>query len=358
MVEKATIQDKKRKSSRRITLGIILLCIIGVATTWSIKIWNQNSEKCIDCSNSELTLQSLVKLDTDPFYYIELWGDYGFEQYLQAGINEWVAEPERLTSQNSWACSIFATLNNNNDFLYGRNFDWKDGPKLLVFTNATNAYASYSMVDLGILGFSSEKNFLDASYDEYLQAAYCPLDGMNEYGLSIGCMTASGSENILNLNKIKLGSLEVMRLALDYATSVDETILLWRNYSVDFVGGPPLHYLIADASGNSAIIEFTDGEMQVILTENPWQTSTNFLLYESDTTDKVNCWRYSLVESVLKEKNGELSTQEAMDLLEDVAQDWSTGGTQWSNIFNMNTKEISIVIGMDYSKKWHTFTFP
>lgn len=357
MTEKSNIAQQKRKITKKMILGFSLLCIICIASAISIKNGQDKQDICIECSDSERTLQSLVKLDNYPLYYLELWGDYGFDQYLQTGINDWVEEREGKSAQNTWACTIFTTLNNDSDYLYGRNFDWEDGPKLLLFTNATDAYASYSMVDLEIADFSSEQQFLEASYEDYLEIAYLPLDGMNEHGLSIGCMTASGSENILDPNKTTLGSLNIMRLALDYAKSVNEVVELWRGYNVYFPTGPPVHYLVADAMGNSAIIEFTDGDMQVIPNQNPWQVSTNFLLYGSTDTDKNNCWRYSLVEEILQENQGELTIQEALDILEAASQDWSGGGTQWSNVYNMDSKEISIVMGMEYSRTRHTFTF-
>ena len=357
MEEKTRFKLGKRKISKRLLFGFALLSMIVIATAVSTHYWNLSQEECVACSDSERTLRSITKIDSNPLYYIELWGDYGFEQHLETDIDAWVDEREGNVNTESWMCTCFTTLNNNSDFLFGRNFDWYDGLKALVYTNASDAYASYSMVDLDLMGFTSEQDFLEASHEDYLQAAYWPMDGMNEHGLSIGCMTAGGSENIMDPNKTTLGSLSFMRLALDYAKTVNETVALWNNYNVYFPTGPPLHYLVGDALGNSAIIEFTDGAMQVITTQNSWQVSTNFLLYGSTPTDQSNCWRFVLAEGVMEENNGQLTTQEAMNLLEDVAQEWSTGATQWSNVYNMNTKEISIVVNMKYRRSYLEYSF-
>ena len=58
-----------------------------------------------------------------------------------------------------------------------------------------------------------------------------------------------------------VGSLGVMRLVLDRAANVDEAIAIFRATAVDFTGGPPLHYMVADAAGASAVIEYVRGRV-------------------------------------------------------------------------------------------------
>ena len=52
-----------------------------------------------------------------------------------------------------------------------------------------------------------------------------------------------------------------MRLVLDEAASVREAVAIFRRTAIDFSGGPPLHYLVADASGDSAVVEYVDGRV-------------------------------------------------------------------------------------------------
>lgn len=75
-----------------------------------------------------------------------------------------------------------------------------------------------------------------------------------------------------------------IRLMLDYAKNVDEAIALLEKYNVnmDLIS---IHFLLCDAAGNSAVIEFLDGKMQVLRSDKTWQTSTNFHKLPLDNTN-------------------------------------------------------------------------
>lgn len=53
-----------------------------------------------------------------------------------------------------WACSLFAALGDPENRLYGRNFDWRYSPALLLFADrpAAGGYASVAMVDIAYFG--------------------------------------------------------------------------------------------------------------------------------------------------------------------------------------------------------------
>ncbi len=303
----------------------------------------------LDFSNIELndderaTLTSLTKLDDYPLYYMEYYGDYGFEEYLRVG--------EKIqTSKNlpyAYACTCFCTLTDNTDNLFGRNFDWSKHPSLLLYTNPPEGHKSISMVDLEFIGYDSEDQIADRSIEDIrglLSAPYIPLDGMNEYGLTIACMAIPEAENTIENGKVTIGSLAFMRLALDYAKNIEEAIELWNNYNVYFPPGPDLHYLVADAEGNSAIIEWIDGEMVVIQNENTWQVSTNFVVYGTSELEKNQCRRYKACQELLSEKEGKVTSFQAMELLKTASQ----VSTQWSIVYNMHSGQIDIVMGRDY----------
>lgn len=64
------------------------------------------------------------------------------------------------------------------------------------------------------------------------------------------------------------------RIILDNAKTVDEAIDELNNYNIMFHQGAA-HFMIADASGASAVIEFLDGKMNIVRNEKPWQVCTN-----------------------------------------------------------------------------------
>jgi choloylglycine hydrolase len=187
-----------------------------------------------------------------------------------------------------------------------------------------------------------------------LDAAIWPFDGMNEHGLAVGMMAVPHAEDRADARRTTIGSLHAMRLILDGARTVDEAIALLQEYNVYFEGGPPLHYLIADAGGNSAIVEFIQGEMGILQSDAPWQVATNFLVSGHSTESaRSQCWRYAQAETTLQQAGGLLSQAEAMDLLQDVSQRI----TMWSVVYGLTSGEVSVTMGRDYDRV-HRFQLP
>jgi hypothetical protein len=146
--------------------------------------------------------------------------------------------------------------------------------------------------------------------------------------------------------KETIGSLQLIREMLDNARTVDEAVSLLDNYNITWMGGPPLHYLIADALGGAALIEFSAGEKVVLRNQERWQHATNFLRSAAGATTAGMCWRYDRIEQRLMETQGRLSVQEAMDLLSDVAQP----STQWSVVYGMTAGTVTVAMGRDYDQ--------
>jgi hypothetical protein len=246
-------------------------------------------------------------------------------------------------------------LGNTEDRLLGRNFDWNFSPALLLFTDPGDGYASVSMVDIEYLGFEGDrsKNLIDLPLEErraLLDAPSLPFDGMNEKGLAIGMAAVPGEDTPYDPQKKTLDELEVIREVLDHAGTVDEAIEILNSYNID-MGSVPIHYLIASASGDSAVVEFYQGEMVAFRNESQWQVATNFLLASTNGNAQGQCWRYDLIERRLNELGGRVSTKNAFRLLEDVSQDH----TQWSILYHMTSGDLEVVMGREYTRKVHTF---
>ena len=297
------------------------------------------------------TLDSLQKIHDHPFYVMRYYGDYGFDDYLQEGLGI-NAQSNNQAQEESWACTCFAGLNEKGESLFGRNFDWNaDHPMLLLFTEPPNAYVSVSMVDISYLGFDDSGLIPVEEREALLRAPFLPFDGMNEYGLAVGMMAVSHADGVSDLQKVSISGLQAIRLMLDYAQDVAEAIALLQEYNVYF--GPdnvPLHFLIADAAGNSAVIEFIDGEMNVIQNEEPWQVSTNFIISQVKLQGaNAPSRRYNRAYETLEEAGGRLSQAEAMDLLSNVAQ---SGGasTIWSTVYNTATGDFQVAVDREYDQ--------
>ena len=86
------------------------------------------------------------------------------------------------------------------------------------------------------------------------------------------------------------------------------------------MGSVPLHYLVASAAGDAALVEFYQGKMVVIRNEDPWLHATNFLVASTDGKPQGQCPRYDRISQHLQATGGKLTTQAALSLLADVAQ--------------------------------------
>jgi choloylglycine hydrolase len=149
-----------------------------------------------------------------------------------------------------------------------------------------------------------------------------------------------------------LNTLEVIRLVLDYASSTEEAISLIEKYNVQFEE-VPVHYMIADRSGKSAVIEYVRGEMKVIRNNRPFQISTNFVISNVLPLLENNCRRYDYLNNALTNSSGGFTEQNGMDLLSGASQ----SNTMWSAVYNMQTGKILVVPGRKYNSAYE-FNLP
>jgi hypothetical protein len=295
------------------------------------------------------SLGSLIKVDDHPLYTMRYTGIY--ESAARAGENGNLGQAAVETSRE-WACSLFATAE-----IYGRNFDWEHSPALLLFTDPTEGYASVSMVDIAYLGFDPEDlnrlTELELSARKNLLAApRLPFDGMNEAGVAIGMAAVPPGGMTPDPDKESIGSLGVIRQILDRAGNVDEAVAILESYNIEFGGGPPIHYLVADARGRSALVEFYQGQMHIVYNTRSWHLATNFLVASASGSPTGRCQRYDTILEHLTAAEGDLDHLDGMELLAQVSQ----SNTEWSVVYGMQSGEVIVSMGRAYDSR-HTFPF-
>lgn len=302
----------------------VLLVIIGIAAV-GYYFWNKGGREETDYS----PLDDFTKIDDYPLYAAEYVGDYGFSEYLRTG-----ARP-RL---NAGGCTCFTV----DGSIFGRNFDFPANPALLLWTSPEDEYKSVSMVDLGYFGYSLE-NQPTSDPTGLEETPYLPFDGMNEKGLVVAMAAIPYADPPESPGKVTIGEIAVIRLLLDYAADVGEAVELLNEYNVEMTT-PPIHYLIADPSGESVIIEFLDGEMKQYRS-NESQVMTNFLVTGVSLPGDSPCHRYDSVYHGILDNEENMSVEYAFNLLEASSQP----STIWSTVYDMNSLTVHVVMGTDYS---------
>ena len=318
-------KKKRRKQIKRIFLALALLAVLGL----SVLLYGPVK-----------TLSSLEKVDDFPLYVMRYHGTYFFDLFAEEGMDRPFYR-KVYEKVNPDACTSFAAMSPRGDRIFGRNFDWKHRASLLLFTDPPNGYASVSMVDLFYLGFEGTQEIPWSNRFNLLGAPYATIDGMNECGVAIGQNLVPKRKIPKDPNKPTLLNTQLLRLVLDHAKDVNEAISLILGYNAEFV--VPVHFHIADASGKSAIVEYTDGKIVIVREDNPWQVSTNFLISEED---KPDCRRYILVNEILGKVEGKIQQEEAMRVLGEAKLD----NTVWSVVYNLSTGRIQLAMGTDYTR--------
>lgn len=296
---------------------------------------------------SAQTLATLRQVDDHPLYTMTYYGDY--DRHVATAFTT-------PADAMPWACSLFVTFADEGQMLFGRNFDWQDNPALLLFTDPSDGYASVSMVNISYLGYPHEGlAALETTEgrEALLQAPLLPFDGMNEHGLTVGMAAVNPSATPNDPEKPTVGSLRIIRLLLDQTQTIEEALDLFDQYNIDFHGGPPIHYLIADRTGASVIVEFKDGERHVLGNNGIWQSATNFYLADASAAMQQQDRRFRTLEAALDERDGLLNLDDAFDLLADVAQPT----TRWSIVYGMDNGAIHVAMGRNY-EQIHQFTLP
>lgn len=319
----------------RYTLPLLaLILLLVVASTME---WGEPPEKA-EPQSVEPVFTGFRKVDDYPLYVVQVNGDYGFDEYLATG------ETPLMGYIHAPGCTVFTAMGGG-ETLIGRNFDFPSNPALLLYTDPPDGYASVSMVDLGYFGYSLGNLPQEGDLDSLLAAPYLPFDGMNEKGLMVGMAAIPEAVAPVSEGKTAIGEIQVIRLLLDYAGDVDEALALLEEYNVEMTK-PPIHYMIADASGESVVVEYIHDEMHVLREETPYQVMTNYIIREAQTGLDAPCWRYRAVHEGLSECNGVVSAAEAMDLLSEASQ--ST--TIWSIVYDASTGEIHVAMGHSYER--------
>ena len=296
------------------------------------------------------TLSSLQKVDDYPLYTMRY--------LLRSGGFSRSRPPQPTEVATPWGCSLFAALGDPENRVFGRNFDWRYSPALLLFTDrpAAGGYASVSMVDIAYLGFGDGTLDLTtlppAERRRLLEAPSWPFDGMNEAGVAVGMAAVPQADERHDPGKPAIDSLRVMREILDRAGSVDEAVAILTQHNIAWEGGPPLHYLVADRLGRAALVEFHGGEIVVLSNAGPWHTATNFTRSAASGDAAGQCRRYDTLVRQLTATSGALSPRGALDLLQAVAQ--TESATQWSVVYGMSTGQVDMVMGRSY-RQVHTF---
>ena len=375
------------KKALKIILEVILVIVLAV-----VLIWNRELR----------TMAALDKVD-EYLYEIDYKTPYNLDKLVEADIDSNTKVLEYIVRQitkgipvnlkpksdagsvpetnddQAEHCTSFQARNADGDgWLYGRNYDFFKNPTLVTHAHPRNGYASVAVSDMSHFGYSLDK--VPTSFFSRLlclAAVYTPVDGMNEKGLCTSIMALPKQPAQQDSGKHKVGTTIIMRLFLDRCATVDEALALLATVDVrhDVTAGSGYHYMVADAQGQCAVIEFDkdDGWKTMIVRKPDGQNFmhvTNHLLspkyYTTEPDPAVgnphsrSWWRYETAGNYLSEHNGIVTPDEAAECLSLVHWKdlvWDNGmveDTQYSAIYDQQNLQLTL---HPWNKYDETYTF-
>lgn len=384
-------------------LALVLILVIAVWAIWGNEISTVSSIKMVRERN-DAHLDGAV-------YTMEVKGDYYFDEFLEEGGAKSDSEligfvTKKITKgiipmnieESEIGCSSFTAVTKDGDRVFGRNYDLRKTNTCIVFTEADGErHATISTVDLQFLGIDNDKG-IDGLMDKItcLAAPYAPLDGINDAGVSCGIyMTYQGDEQTVATNqstsKPDITSTTMLRLILDYADDVDEAVELVKKYDLHDSANTSYHYMVADATGKSAILEWvpvgtdstdndgTKRELVVHYNDNDaylgereanasYQWITNFVLtpgyYDGEAESrKKGLDRYVKLSEELEKIDGVVTDEKhAMEVLSTVGRrawnnDDSNTVTVHSVVYNLTDKTVYWVTNENWDDESAIFEY-
>ncbi|MFA6829323.1 MAG: linear amide C-N hydrolase [Bacilli bacterium] len=380
-------------------LGIVVAAGVTVTSIWYNEISTMMSFKKIQDRNDDEGDGAVYSMDVKGDFYFDDFLNKGASSdselisFITSNITKGVI-PMKI-SESEIACSAFTASTKDGDRIFARNYDFSTTNTCLTFTDpkSEGRHKSFSTIDLQFLGLDTDKDVIGLMNNiTALAAPFVPLDGVNDAGVSCGIfMSYQGGETTVatnqNTDKIDITSTTMLRLILDYADTVEEAVELVSKYDLHDSASTSYHYMVADASWKSAILEWVNGtdatdnngsDRELTVTYNDsdsligekeagasYQWITNFIIqpdyYETDA-EKAGLNRYEKIYENLSLTDGVVEDEEqAMDILRQVGQrtiNVSTHGrTVHSVVYNLTKKTVYWVSNENYGDESSTFRY-
>lgn len=377
------------KKTLKIALWAIVALVLALCVA-AAAIWNGEIK----------TIGTISQVDTDGYLYrMEYKASYDLDELVDADVDsnakllEYVVKkvgkglPIKMKSsqvaedgeEKGFSCTSFQALKEGGSgYWYGRNYDFFKNPTLVTVSHPKNGYASIGVSDMSHFGYSLEKlpkTFLSKVL--CLAAIYAPVDGINEKGVCTSIMALPHQASQQNTGRHVVGTTVIMRLILDRCATVQEALDLVNSLDIrhDAAVGSGYHYMVADAHGDCAVIEFDkdDGWKTMIVRKEEGQNSmlvTNHLLspkyYTTEPDPAVgnpkshSWWRYETAGAYLRDRDGVLSFTEAQECLSQVHWEnllWDDGvtveDTQYSNVYDQDAITLALRPWNDYGTTYN-----
>ena len=241
------------------------------------------------------------------------------------------------------ACTTFF-IHHNRKMIFGRNYDWMADAGMVCSNQRGLSKTSMKTDDGKTIHWISQYGSI--SFNQY--GKEFPTGGMNEKGLVVELMWLDGTVYPKPDDRPAIDVLQWVQYQLDNCSTIEDVIATDKKLRI-ISKGTPLHYLVADAKGNAATIEFLNGKLVVhrggdlpipVLTNDTYDRSV-----KSNANGTANgnnsLERFSTACKMIQEykarPGGKSLVDESFAILNKVSQgDY----TKWSIVYDISDKKI------------------
>lgn len=176
--------------------------------------------------------------------------------------------------------------------------------------------------------------------------------GMNEEGLFLDFAACPRTETPYDPDKPHFRYNFGEKILAECST-VKQAVNMIQAYTLPEDHGVFGHFLIADASGDSAVIEQIEGKLKVLRREQDFQVATNFYLTKPSLGNHP-CKRYDRATEALK-----ALTEPSVDAIRSILTSVSgrgrsasgeEGGTLYSNVYDLRNREVTVYYKQAFDK--------
>src|SRR6188768_1320778 len=244
----------------------------------------------------------------------------------------------------SHACTTFF-INKNGQMIFGRNYDWVTDAGI-VCTNLKGLSKKSMKIENGET-ISWVSKYGSITFNQY--GKEFPTGGMNEKGLVVELMWLDETEYPAADKRPAIGVLQWIQYQLDNCITIEEIIATDKKLRISPTGTTPLHYLVADANGKVATIEFLNGKMVVhkgsdlsfpVLTNNTYDESVRSVK-NSSSNGNNSLERFGEACKMIQQLNTNNTTKPLTDYAFDILGEVAQGDfTKWSIVYDITNKTI------------------
>ncbi len=258
-----------------------------------------------------------------------------------------------LTSSAVYPCTTFYFKDKKGNLYFGRNFDFPTGLGHIQINLRDQVKTSVTWPGKNEVQLKWISKYGSISFNQ--NGREMPYGGMNEAGLVVEQMWLPETQYPSLDNRGGLTELQWIQYQLDMCATVEDVINTDKILRISSFSKAPIHFLVTDAKGNAAAIEYIEGKMTYYtgdsfkfcaLANDTYSSSADYKLNKDAKGNKPylkerenSLERFYIASSMSKAFNSDKDkpVDYAFDILKKVAQE---PGTQWSIVYDAANRKI------------------